>query len=148
MKDVTKPVGEWNRMRVMADGSHVVIWINGERLVDANGQSHPEILKRSPAGAIGLWFGQVDKESTTIWAQFKGVNPNEQVVEINVRRTVFYPDKPGLNYLTVRGFILRHAATPWAPPTAEQVGLIRAWIDQGANWPDDGKVKELHWSLK
>ena len=42
-----------------------------------------------------LWFGQVDKENTTIWAQFKGVNPNEQLVEINVRQTVFYPEKTG-----------------------------------------------------
>jgi alpha-N-arabinofuranosidase len=54
-------------------------------------------------------------------------------VEVNVRRTVFYPDKPGRDYLTVRGFVLRHAATPWAPPTAEQVGLIgthwsKGWI--------------------
>jgi len=49
-------------------------------------------------------------------------------VEINVRRTVFYPDQPGRNYITVRGFALRHAATPWAPPTAEQVGLI------GTHW--------------
>ena len=32
--------------------------------------------------------------------------------------------------------------------SAEQIGLLRAWIDQGANWPDDGKAKELHWSLK
>ncbi len=75
----------------------------------------------------------MDKDSTTLWAQFKAVNPNEQLVEINVRRTVFYPDKPGRNYLTVRGFTLRHAATPWAPPTAEQVGLIgthwsKGWI--------------------
>ena len=80
-----------------------------------------------------LWFAEVDRESTTIWAQFKGVNPNEQLVEINVRRTVFYPDQPGRNFITVRGFALRHAATPWAPPTAEQVGLIgthwsRGWI--------------------
>ena len=54
-------------------------------------------------------------------------------MEINVRRTVFYPDKPGMNYITVRGFTLRHAATPWAPPTAEQIGLIgthwsKGWI--------------------
>ncbi|MEK7677486.1 MAG: carbohydrate-binding protein [Verrucomicrobiota bacterium] len=80
-----------------------------------------------------LWFGQVDASNTTIWAQFKGVNPNEQRVEINVRKTVFYPDQPGRNYITVRGFTLRHAATPWAPPTAEQVGLIgthwsKGWI--------------------
>ena len=38
-----------------------------------------------------------------------------------------------MNYITVRGFTLRHAATPWAPPTAEQIGLIgthwsKGWI--------------------
>ncbi len=80
-----------------------------------------------------LWFAEADASNTTIWAQFKGVNPNEQTVEINVRQTVFYPDKPGRNYLTVRGFTLRQAATPWAPPTAEQIGLIgthwsKGWI--------------------
>lgn len=80
-----------------------------------------------------LWFAQVDATNTTLWAQFKGVNPNDQLVEINARRTVFYPEKPGVNYLTVRGFTMRHAATPWAPPTAEQIGLIgthwsKGWI--------------------
>jgi len=80
-----------------------------------------------------LWFAQVDGTNTTIWAQFKGVNPNEQLVEINVRQTVFYPDKPGRNFITVRGFTMCHAATPWAPPTAEQIGLIgthwsKGWI--------------------
>ena len=54
-------------------------------------------------------------------------------MEINVRRTVFYPEKAGINYLTVRGFTLRDAATPWAPPTAEQIGVIgthwsKGWI--------------------
>ncbi|MEI6783275.1 MAG: carbohydrate-binding protein [Verrucomicrobiota bacterium] len=81
----------------------------------------------------GLWFGQVDPENTTIWAQFKDTNPNEQLVEINVRPTVFYPDQPGRNFITVRGFTLEHAATQWAPPTAEQPGLIgthwsKGWI--------------------
>ena len=89
--------------------------------------------KHATGSPAGLWFGQADKENTTIWAQFKGVNPNEQLVEINVRRTVFYPHKPGRNYITVRGFAMRHAATPWAPPTAEQIGLIgthwsKGWI--------------------
>ena len=35
--------------------------------------------------------------------------------------------------------------------TAHQVGLLRAWIDQGAPWPDDGQVKRVrseHWSLQ
>ena len=49
-------------------------------------------------------------------------------MEINVRQTVFYPQKTGINYITVRGFTLEDAATPWAPPTAEQIGLI------GAHW--------------
>ena len=80
-----------------------------------------------------LWFAQVDTLNTTIWAQFKGINPNEAEVEINVRQTVFYPDKPNMNYLTVRNFTLIHAATPWAPPTAEQIGLVgthwsKGWI--------------------
>ena len=80
-----------------------------------------------------LWFAQVDDANTTIWAQFAGVDPNQELVEVNVRRTVFYPDQPGRDFITVRGFTLRHAATPWAPPTAEQVGLIgthwsRGWI--------------------
>jgi len=105
------------------------VYLSGEWLTEAAKQD--EVLK--PVGATPLWFGEVDKENTTIWAQFKGVNPNEQLVEMNVRRTVFYPEKPGMNYITVRGFALRHAATPWAPPTAEQVGLIgthwsKGWI--------------------
>jgi len=105
------------------------VYLNGDWLTEAAGLD--DVLK--PMGNAPLWFGQVDKENTTIWAQFKGVNPNEQLVEINVRRTVFYPDKPGRNYITVRGFTMRDAATPWAPPTAEQVGLIgtdwsKGWI--------------------
>ncbi len=105
------------------------VYLNGEWLAEATEQE--EVF--APAGATPLWFAQVEKDKTTIWAQFKGVDPNKQEVEINVRRTVFYPDKPGINYLTVRGFIMRHAATPWAPPTAEQVGLIgthwsKGWI--------------------
>ena len=33
--------------------------------------------------------------------------------------------------------------------TAEQIGLLRAWIDQGADWPDDGKaVRSEHWALQ
>ncbi len=75
-----------------------------------------------------LWFAEVDAGETTIRAQFPGVDPNRGRVEINVRRTVFYPSEPGRNYITVRGFTMCHAATPWAPPTAEQIGLI------GTHW--------------
>ncbi len=120
--------GDWFNARSRQHHTGAV-YLNGDWLTEA--AKLDEVLK--PAGTTPLWFGQVDKDNTTIWAQFKGVNPNEQLVEINVRRTVFYPEKPGMNYLTVRGFTLRHAATPWAPPTAEQIGLIgthwsKGWI--------------------
>lgn len=105
------------------------VYLNGEWLSEA--AKLDDVMK--PAGNIAQWFATVDKEKTTIWAQFKGVNPNEQQVEINVRQTVFYPAKTGINYITVRGFTLENAATPWAPPTAEQIGLIgthwsKGWI--------------------
>ncbi len=70
-------------------------------------------------------------DSTVIYAQFPGVYPIEQAVEINVRQTVFTPEKTGVNYLTVRGFDLRNAATPWAPPTARQIGVISAYWCKG-----------------
>ena len=100
------------------------VYLNGEWLTEA--ARLDEVLQ--PAATTPLWFAEVDKENTTIWAQFKRVNPNEQLVEINVRRTVFYPEKTGINYITVRGFTMEDAATPWAPPTAEQIGLI------GTHW--------------
>ncbi|MFO0930385.1 MAG: right-handed parallel beta-helix repeat-containing protein [Gemmataceae bacterium] len=105
------------------------VYLNGAWLTEA--ARLDDVLQ--PAGKTPLWFGRVDKDHTTLWAQFTGVDPNRDTVEINVRRTVFYPDQPGRNFITVRGFALRHAATPWAPPTAEQVGLIgthwsKGWI--------------------
>lgn len=92
----------------------------------------PASQEKKMASAPSLWFAQVDESSTTIWAQFQ-VNPNEHLTEINVRQTVFYPDKPGRDFITVRGFALHQAATPWAPPTAEQMGLLgthwsRGWV--------------------
>lgn len=65
---------------------------------------------------------------TTIWANFQNENPNNELIEINVRKTVFYPHQNSINYIVVRGFTMSQAATPWTPPTAEQFGLI------GTHW--------------
>lgn len=80
-----------------------------------------------------LWYSKVDKDSTWIWVNFGDLNPNHELVEINVRQSVFYPETPFINYITVRGFHMSQAATPWAPPTAEQIGVIgthwsKGWI--------------------
>jgi alpha-N-arabinofuranosidase len=100
------------------------VYLDGDWLAEA--AKYEDLM--APAGPDAQWFAKVGKERTTIWAEFNDVNPNERLTEINVRETVFYPEKTGIDYITVRGFVLRHAATNWAPPTAEQVGLI------GTNW--------------
>jgi alpha-N-arabinofuranosidase len=105
------------------------VYLNGDWLDEAAGLD--DLIK--PIDGDALWFAQVDGENTTIWAQFARVDPNRERVEINVRQTVFYPQKTGIGYITVRGFTLEDAATPWAPPTAEQMGLIgphwsKGWI--------------------
>jgi alpha-N-arabinofuranosidase len=115
--------GDWFEPKGRAHHTGAV-YLDGEWLTEA--AALDDVLK--PAGAGPLWFAQVDKDRTTIWAQFGTADPRARLVEINVRRTVFYPSKNNINYLTVRGFVMRHAATNWAPPTAEQVGLI------GTNW--------------
>ncbi len=108
------------------------VYVKGHWLTES--ATLEEALK--PAGETPLWFGRVDQNETTIWAQFQGIDPNQEEVEIHVRRTVFYPEKTGINYLTVRGFRMMHAATPWAPPTAEQIGLL------GTNWSKGWIIEE------
>lgn len=100
------------------------IYLNGHWLTEAGEKKN----LYSDAGDSPLWFAELDETETKIWAQFQSVDPNEEKVEINVRQSVFYPEKTGCNYITVRGFTMEHAATPRAPPTAEQIGLI------GTNW--------------
>ncbi len=59
-KIANRPVGEWNRMRIVAKGRRVLVEQNGEKLVDANlddyvkehGKRHPGILRES--GHVGL----------------------------------------------------------------------------------------------
>jgi hypothetical protein len=83
--------------------------------------------------SVYTWYCETDKENTYIYANFKGKKPNKESVEINVRQSCFYPSKTGMNYITVSGFKMSQAATPWAPPTAEQIGLLgthwsKGWI--------------------
>lgn len=66
-------------------------------------------------------------DSTILWATFAH-SSNDGNTEINVRQSVFYPSKPNIDYIHVKGFHLSQAATPWAPPTAEQIGLL------GVHW--------------
>lgn len=100
------------------------VYLNGDWLSEAT--SLKEVTYSTEP--TPLWFAVVGETNTTIWARFSDFDPNDERVEINVRQSIFYPAKVGINYLTIRGLTMCHAATPWAPPTAEQIGLI------GTNW--------------
>jgi hypothetical protein len=54
-----KPVGEWNVLRIVAEGSHVQVELNGEKIVDGDVAAHPEVLPRHQgvsrkSGFVGL----------------------------------------------------------------------------------------------
>ena len=105
------------------------VYLNSDWLAEA--AKLDDVFEES--GETSLWYGEVGDQATTLWAQFRGVDPNEQQTEINVRQTVFYPEVTGINYITVKGFVLCRAAAQWAPPTAEQAGVIgphwsKGWI--------------------
>jgi hypothetical protein len=87
-----------------------------------------KIERFDPEGSAYTWYCESNNENTFIYANFHGADPNKEMVEINVRKTCFYPDTTNINYITITGFHMSQAATQWAPPTAGQTGLI------GTNW--------------
>ena len=91
-----------------------------------------------PEDTVYQWFAQVDDKNTTIYANFQGSNPNEEFTEINVRKCCFYPEKTGINYITVSGFEMAQAACPWVPPTADQPGLL------GTHWSKGWIIENNH----
>ncbi len=94
-----------------------------------------EIYKPSwePQFSIYQWYTRQDGNETIIYANFQDKDPNEEKVEINVRRNCFMPLKNGVNYITLSGFSINKAATTWAPPAAYQDGMIgphwsKGWV--------------------
>ena len=109
------------------------MYLNGKSFYEIDSLKkvlNPQPLKgaQDQEGSLYQWYCEVNSQTTTLWANFHGSDPNRELVEINVRQAIFFPKKTGINYITVRGFRMSQAATPWAPPTAEQIGLI------GPNW--------------
>ncbi len=114
------------------------VYLNGKSLYEVhlleavlNPRPLPHTLDKE--GSLFTWYAEVDDRNTYIYANFHDKDPNRELVEINVRESCFYPDRPGVNYLTVRGFHMSHAATQWAAPTAEQIGALgthwsKGWI--------------------
>ena len=93
--------------------------------------SKPKPNIKDTEGSTYTWYCESDANNTTIWANFHKYNPNKELVEISTRWTCFYPDKPGINYITIRGFHISQAATQWGAPTAEQIGMISTHWNKG-----------------
>jgi hypothetical protein len=109
------------------------VYFNGKSLYETHLlervlQPQPYPDSRDKEASIWTWFCEVDEKNTYLYANFHGQDPTKALVEINVRDACFYPAKTGCDFITVRGFRMAHAATQWAAPTAEQIGLI------GTNW--------------
>jgi len=98
-----------------------------EKVLDITAEVNP----LDPEGSTYRWYCETDEQNTTIWANFQKFDPNKELVEISARRTVFYPEKPGINYLTIQGFHISQAATQWGAPTAEQIGMIATHWNKG-----------------
>ena len=111
------------------------VYLNDKMLYEA--QSLEECMKGEvypcswePEASRLKWYACQDEEknATVFYANFQGKDPNQEKVEINVRRECFFPSKTGVGYITVSGFRVEKAATTWAPPAAFQDGMI------GPNW--------------
>ncbi len=116
------------------------VYLNGKSMYEVTEYDkvlHPEKSRASwdPEFSVYVWYTVQDQKAdeTIFYANFQGRNPNEENVEISVRRNCFYPEKEGVGYITLSGFTVRQAATQWAPPTAYQEGMIgphwsKGWI--------------------
>ena len=96
-----------------------------------------------PDFTIYTWFAEQDtaKDETVIYANFQEFDPRRENVEINVRRSCFYPEQEGIGYITLSGFTVTKAATQWAPPTAYQEGMI------GPHWSKGWIIEDCDVSL-
>ena len=114
------------------------IYLNGKAMYESTtleGVLQPEIYRASwdPDFTRHKWYTTQDGDTTVLYANFQGADPNRENVEINVRRNCFYPSREAVGYITLSGFVIKQAATQWAPPTAYQEGMVgphwsKGWI--------------------
>ncbi|MBW6458897.1 MAG: DUF1565 domain-containing protein, partial [FCB group bacterium] len=112
------------------------VFLNGKSLYEKESLEKvfnpvPDTTIIDPEGSVYTWYCESDDKRTTIWANFHDFDPNRELTEISVRRKCFYPENPGINYITVSGFHFSQAATQWPAPTAEQVGMVSTHWNKG-----------------
>lgn len=143
----TKLFGDW--LAVANDKSLGQVYLNDQSLFEVSEYEQladPELVEETldhwtnkqvtydyKDQSIYVWYAKVEKDITTIYVNFHDYNPNNEVTEINVRKSAFRPFKMHTNYITIRNFEIANVATQWSPPTAAQTGMIdthwsKGWI--------------------
>ncbi len=104
-----------------------------------NGESYYEQLSRNDIDIEkNTWFTSHSLNTTKIWANFGGEDPNTGLAEIRVRECAFAPLKAGLSYITVDGFTMSQAAPNWLANTVMQRAMVLTmggghWIIQNCH---------------
>ena len=144
-----KIFGEYNPYKELVSGDWFIAFMTAHTGdVFLNGKSMYEVQKIEDveAGEVSVpswdhefsvykWYAEQDEAAneTVFYANFQGLDPNNEDVEITARQACFYPKEEGRGYITLSGFKVSKAATQWAPPTAYQEGMIgphwsKGWI--------------------
>lgn len=112
------------------------VFLAGKGLFEV--ETKDKVLKPQPQGkavykddSLKTWFVESDDDGITLWINTQGADPNEEMTEITTRSTCFYPEKEGVDYITLKGFEICQAASQWAAPTAHQVGMVSTHWNKG-----------------
>lgn len=140
----TDPVqGDWYYFDAQRPVHRGSVYCNGRSLYEAFSL---EALKKAEASDTSWegersrlqWYACVEEKTTAFYVNLQGEDPNAQCMEYSVRRHCFYPEKTGVNYITLSGFTVCQAASQWAPPTACQEGMI------GPHWAKGWIIEDCH----
>ncbi len=118
--------GDWLKRPLFPHLHTGAVYIDGVSLAE-------QLQKDIVAETAMSYYADVTEKETILYANFGTLSPDDATVEIHVRKYCFAPEKANVNYITISGFEMAHAATNWAPPTAQQDGLIwarwcKGWI--------------------
>ena len=162
--------GDWYNASLPAHTGDV--FLNGKSLYEVSTLEEVRHPKRSAASwdpdfSLCTWYTEQDGDSTVLYANFQGKDPNAETVECSVRPACFAPVEEGVGYITLSGFTVCMAATQWAPPTAYQEGMIaphwsKGWVIEdceiyeskcsgvslGKYRQESNDNKWLHWKYK
>jgi hypothetical protein len=98
------------------------VFLDGRYLEEVDRLEHLQVLP-------GTWMAEDHGRAVLVHFPEDVIHPHQHTIELTLRKTVFRPEKRGLGYIILRGFIMEHAATPaityfWEKEFSPQMGLV------------------------